>query len=71
MIVELYGGPADGMRCGVPDDWPYVTFWHVCGAPVSAPVPIRYERCPDDVPFEQIAAPDGTQRLMVKRLEPA
>jgi hypothetical protein len=67
-IVELYGGPADGARETLRPGMPPLIVRHIWGAPGDRRAEwIEYHRCPDGVPYEQIAAPDGTQRLMIQK----
>jgi len=70
VIVELYGGPGDGVRSELPDDQRGMIFRHWMITPRGQIETVEYyERRPDGVPYEEIAAPDGTQRLMVPRRE--
>lgn len=66
MIVELYGGPADGAREMLRTGMPPLIVRHVYGSPGDRRWEwVTYDRCPDGTPYEQLAARDGTMRLMV------
>lgn len=64
MMVELYGGPGDGLRVGHADLSFGIVFHHRFGACREFREIAAYRRADDGVPFEQLAAQDGTARFM-------